>query len=281
MASDVGDRRQMSLVGFMQAGSTTVYSGLVAPPRHRARLPRPELLPEARADPRGGLLRHDVLRRPPRHARHLRRVGGRGGAARRPPGEARPQHRARPDRRASPARSVSARPTRRPTTRPFHVARTFATLDHLSGGRAAWNVVTSVNDSEAQNYGIDDRTSATTSATTGPTSSSRPPPGCGTRGRTTPWCSTATGGTFADPDKVHELGYHGEYFDVRGPLTVPRTPAGPAGPAPGRVVGPGPRLRGPLGRADLHRRPRHRGRPVALQGPEGPHRRGRPRPRDR
>src|SRR5271157_6575625 len=38
---------------------------------------------------------------------------------------------------------------------PFHVARTFATLDHLSGGRAAWNIVTSVNDSEAQNYGID------------------------------------------------------------------------------------------------------------------------------
>src|SRR5437899_4664698 len=38
---------------------------------------------------------------------------------------------------------------------PFHVARTFATLDHLSGGRAAWNVVTSVNDSEAQNFGVD------------------------------------------------------------------------------------------------------------------------------
>ena len=38
---------------------------------------------------------------------------------------------------------------------PFHVARTFATLDHLSGGRAAWNVVTSVNDGEAQNYGFD------------------------------------------------------------------------------------------------------------------------------
>ena len=38
---------------------------------------------------------------------------------------------------------------------PFHVARTFATLDHLSGGRAAWNVVTSVNDSEAQNFGVE------------------------------------------------------------------------------------------------------------------------------
>src|ERR1700758_5017266 len=39
---------------------------------------------------------------------------------------------------------------------PFHVARTFATLDHLSGGRAAWNVVTSVNDAEAQNFGFDE-----------------------------------------------------------------------------------------------------------------------------
>ena len=39
---------------------------------------------------------------------------------------------------------------------PFHVARTFATLDHLSGGRAAWNIVTSVNDSEAQNFGVDE-----------------------------------------------------------------------------------------------------------------------------
>ena len=37
---------------------------------------------------------------------------------------------------------------------PFHIARTFATLDHLSRGRAAWNVVTSVNDSEAQNFGV-------------------------------------------------------------------------------------------------------------------------------
>src|SRR5437773_10794366 len=39
---------------------------------------------------------------------------------------------------------------------PFHVARTFATLDHLTGGRAAWNVVTSVNDSEAQNFGVEE-----------------------------------------------------------------------------------------------------------------------------
>ncbi|MDP1839546.1 MAG: LLM class flavin-dependent oxidoreductase, partial [Reyranella sp.] len=36
---------------------------------------------------------------------------------------------------------------------PFHVARTFATLDLMLGGRAAWNVVTSLNDSEAMNMG--------------------------------------------------------------------------------------------------------------------------------
>jgi alkanesulfonate monooxygenase SsuD/methylene tetrahydromethanopterin reductase-like flavin-dependent oxidoreductase (luciferase family) len=38
---------------------------------------------------------------------------------------------------------------------PYHIAREFATLDHLSGGRAAWNVVTSMNDSEALNFGLD------------------------------------------------------------------------------------------------------------------------------
>ncbi len=109
---------------------------------------------------------------------------------------------------------------------PFHVARTFATLDHLSGGRAAWNVVTSVNDGEAQNYGVE--------GAPRPRRPLRPrrrvPRGddraCGTRGRTTRSCSTAARGVFADPDKVHELNYDGEYFQVRGPLTVPRSPQG-------------------------------------------------------
>ena len=108
---------------------------------------------------------------------------------------------------------------------PFHVARTFATLDHLSGGRAAWNVVTSVNDSEAQNYGMKevldhdaryDRADEFLEATTGLWDS---------------WEDDAlildrASGTFADPDKVHELNYEGDWFSVRGPLTVPRCPQG-------------------------------------------------------
>lgn len=108
---------------------------------------------------------------------------------------------------------------------PFHVARTFATLDHLSGGRAAWNVVTSINDSEAQNYGFDehvdhdqryDRADEFLEATVALWDS---------------WEDDALvldreAGYFADPDKVHEINHKGEWFSVRGPLTVPRTPQG-------------------------------------------------------
>jgi FMN-dependent oxidoreductase (nitrilotriacetate monooxygenase family) len=108
---------------------------------------------------------------------------------------------------------------------PFHIARTFATLDHLSGGRAAWNVVTSVNDSEAQNFGVEthldhdqryDRAEEFLEAVMAL------------------WDSWEDGalvldrgsGEFADPAKVHEINHKGEYFSVRGPLTVPRTPQG-------------------------------------------------------
>jgi FMN-dependent oxidoreductase (nitrilotriacetate monooxygenase family) len=108
---------------------------------------------------------------------------------------------------------------------PYHVARTFATLDHLSGGRAAWNVVTSVNDGEARNYGMSehlghdaryDRADEFLEATTGLWDT---------------WDDDAlvldrASGMFADPDKVRELDYEGDYFHVRGPLTVPRSPQG-------------------------------------------------------
>src|SRR5271166_973377 len=108
---------------------------------------------------------------------------------------------------------------------PFHVARTFATLDHLSGGRAAWNVVTSVNDSEAQNYGVKahlghderyDRADEFMDVVTGLWDT---------------WEDDAilhdrASGQYADPAKVHELGHEGQYSSARGPLTVPRTPQG-------------------------------------------------------
>jgi len=108
---------------------------------------------------------------------------------------------------------------------PFHVARTFATLDHLSRGRAAWNVVTSVNDSEAQNFGVDthlghderyDRADEFMDVVAGLWDT---------------WEDGAilhdrAGGQYADPAKVHELNHVGQFFSARGPLTVPRTPQG-------------------------------------------------------
>ena len=108
---------------------------------------------------------------------------------------------------------------------PFHVARTFASLDHLSGGRAAWNIVTSVNDSEAQNYGLTeaiahderyDRADEFLEATVGLWDT---------------WEDDAlildrVEGRFADPDKVHELNFEGKWYRTRGPLTVPRGPQG-------------------------------------------------------
>jgi FMN-dependent oxidoreductase (nitrilotriacetate monooxygenase family) len=104
---------------------------------------------------------------------------------------------------------------------PYHVARTFATLDHLSGGRAAWNVVTSVNDAEARNFGLEehldhdaryDRAEEFIELVSRLWDSWEDDAIIGDR----------ESGQFADPSKVHELHHVGQYFSVRGPLTVPR-----------------------------------------------------------
>jgi len=108
---------------------------------------------------------------------------------------------------------------------PFHVARQFATLDHMTGGRAAWNVVTSLNDSEALNMGRAesiahdrryDRSDEFMEVVLGHWNS---------------WAEDAlvldrTSGCFADPAKVRRLDHRGDCFASRGPFTVPRTPQG-------------------------------------------------------
>jgi hypothetical protein len=175
--------QQMALVGFMQAGNATVYAGSWRHPAtehgfltsgYYAKLGR--TLEEGCFDM---MFFDDRLAMP----------GIYGGSV----AEA-VRHGARPVKLdlsivlgvvAGATRSIGLGATYSTTYySPFHVARTFATLDHLTGGRAAWNVVTSVNDSEAQNFGV------TTSAMTGPTSFSRPPLLCGTAGKTTLWCWT-------------------------------------------------------------------------------------------
>jgi FMN-dependent oxidoreductase (nitrilotriacetate monooxygenase family) len=108
---------------------------------------------------------------------------------------------------------------------PFHVARVFATLDLMTQGRAAWNVVTSLNDGEAQNMGRDeavahdlryDRADEFMDIVLGHWDA---------------WEDDAivqdkATGLFAKPEKVHRLDYAGRYFRSRGPFTVPRSPQG-------------------------------------------------------
>ena len=108
---------------------------------------------------------------------------------------------------------------------PFHVARLFATLDLMTDGRAAWNVVTSLNDGEAQNMGRDeviahdlryDRADEFMQVVLGHWDT---------------WEDDAivadkATGLFAIPEKVNRLDHQGRYFRSRGPFTVPRSPQG-------------------------------------------------------
>ena len=108
---------------------------------------------------------------------------------------------------------------------PFDVARRFATLDLMSGGRAGWNVVTSLNDGEAHNMGKDahlehdyryDRADEFMEVVLGHWDT---------------WedgslIMDKTSGRFADPAKVKRLDHKGEFYKSRGPFTVPRSAQG-------------------------------------------------------
>jgi FMN-dependent oxidoreductase (nitrilotriacetate monooxygenase family) len=108
---------------------------------------------------------------------------------------------------------------------PYHLARTLASLDHLSHGRACWNVVTSTMDFEARNFGIGelaakevryDRADEVVEAC------------CALWDC---WQDDALvmdkeSGLFIDPEKVRYADYEGRYVCTRGPLTIPRSPQG-------------------------------------------------------
>ncbi len=108
---------------------------------------------------------------------------------------------------------------------PYTVARAFASLDHLSGGRAGWNVVTSQSDMEAGNYGLDihaqhsDRYARAADFVDAVTKL---------------WDSWEEGALIADrasgqaidPSKFHTIGHRGPFFSVEGPLNISRPPQG-------------------------------------------------------
>ncbi|MBG0830219.1 LLM class flavin-dependent oxidoreductase [Planomonospora sp. ID67723] len=107
---------------------------------------------------------------------------------------------------------------------PFHVARKFASLDHISGGRAGWNIVTSAGEAEARNFGVERPAHADRYA------------------RATEFLEVVTKlwdsweddavvgdrrtGVYADTGKIHALDHDGVHFRVRGPLNTSRPPQG-------------------------------------------------------
>ena len=104
---------------------------------------------------------------------------------------------------------------------PYHIARRFASLDHISGGRAGWNIVTTANPDAALNFGYEDeidhdaryrRAREFYDVVTGL------------------WDSFAddafirdvASGIYFDPAKLHVLDHKGEHLSVRGPLNIAR-----------------------------------------------------------
>ncbi|MFD6158188.1 LLM class flavin-dependent oxidoreductase [Nocardia sp. NPDC060256] len=108
---------------------------------------------------------------------------------------------------------------------PYNLARLFSTLDHISRGRAGWNIVTTGTDLAAANFGLDKH----------PDHAERY-----ARAREfvdavvalwDSWEDDAilldqAGGVYADPDKIHPIDFVGEHLRVRGPFNAPRTPQG-------------------------------------------------------
>src|SRR3974377_1068520 len=104
---------------------------------------------------------------------------------------------------------------------PYHIARRFASLDHISEGRAGWNIVTTSHPDAGLNFGLEDhgehgeryaRAREFYEVVTGLWDS---------------WADDAftrdvESGTFFDPNKLHALNHKGRYLSVRGPLNIAR-----------------------------------------------------------
>jgi FMN-dependent oxidoreductase (nitrilotriacetate monooxygenase family) len=110
-------------------------------------------------------------------------------------------------------------------TEPYNLARLFASLDHLSGGRAGWNIVTTSTAQAAQNFGLPEH-----------------PPHSERYERAREFLDVVTrlwdswedealindpvSGVFADTSKIHAINHFGKHLRVRGPLNISRPPQG-------------------------------------------------------
>ncbi|WP_047459366.1 LLM class flavin-dependent oxidoreductase [Rhizobium rhizogenes] len=108
---------------------------------------------------------------------------------------------------------------------PYNIARRFATLDHASGGRVGWNIVTSADLSQSRNFGLEkpvahgsryERAAEFTAVVKALWDSWEDEAFLG---------DVATG-RFVDPTRVHAIAHRGKHFSVHGPHNIPRPPQG-------------------------------------------------------
>ena len=109
---------------------------------------------------------------------------------------------------------------------PYEVARQFATLDHLSGGRAAWNVVTSWDSFTGENFRRGGFLAAAGSLPPGRSSSCSRPGSCSTRGAETRSPPDAASGVFVSNPAAGAFEHRDDQFQIAGHFNVPRSPQG-------------------------------------------------------
>ena len=107
-------------------------------------------------------------------------------------------------------------------SQPYNVARQIASLDHISRGRAGWNIVTSAWGGE--NFGIE--LPRTTSGTPSRRSSRASSRRSGTAGRRARSSATPSATCSSTPPRCTAINWESEHFRVAGPLGVPRSPQG-------------------------------------------------------
>ncbi len=110
-------------------------------------------------------------------------------------------------------------------TEPFNLARQFASIDHISNGRAAWNIVTSWLATAAENYGGDGQVSHADRYARGEEFMTV------VEELWDSWAPDAViddraGGYYARGERIRPINHRGDFYQVAGPLNMPRCPQG-------------------------------------------------------
>jgi FMN-dependent oxidoreductase (nitrilotriacetate monooxygenase family) len=110
-------------------------------------------------------------------------------------------------------------------TEPYNLARQFASLDFISGGRAGWNIVTSWSAPAARNYGDENQVSHAERYARAEEFMQV------AKGLWDSWADDAIlddrdSGRYAQPDHIHSIDHAGDFYKVAGPLNIPRGPQG-------------------------------------------------------